>query len=93
MTQAYIPQDKKEQVLAQAFLKLKTTQEVLNFLRDLMTPGEISEFSKRLEMARMLSTKKYSYIEIAKTIGTSTATITRVAQWLRNGCGGYEKVI
>ena len=30
------------------------------------------------------------YLEIASRVGTSTTTVTRVAQWLRNGTGGYR---
>jgi TrpR-related protein YerC/YecD len=93
MVSHYVPSDKKENILAQAFLKLKTSQDVLNFLRDLMTPAEISEFAKRLEMAKLLKKGDKSYVEIAKEVRTSTTTVTRVAQWLRNGCGGYKKVI
>jgi uncharacterized protein YerC len=29
------------------------------------------------------------YLEIAERVHTSTATVTRVAQWLRHGTGGY----
>lgn len=93
MIQSYTPQDKKENALAHAFLKLKSSQDVLNFLRDLMTPAEIAEFSKRLEIARLLKKGDKSYLEIAQLIGTSTTTVTRVSHWLKNGCGGYEKVI
>ena len=30
------------------------------------------------------------YLEIAERVPTSTATVTRVAQWLRHGAGGYR---
>ena len=30
------------------------------------------------------------YLEIAGRVPTSTATVTRVAQWLRHGTGGYR---
>ena len=30
------------------------------------------------------------YLEIAERVPTSTATVTRVAQWLRHGTGGYR---
>ena len=30
------------------------------------------------------------YVEIAARVPTSTATVTRVAQWLRHGTGGYR---
>ena len=30
------------------------------------------------------------YLEIAQRVPTSTATVTRVAQWVRHGSGGYR---
>ena len=33
------------------------------------------------------------YLEIAERVPTSTATVTRVAQWLRNGTGGYRTAL
>ena len=30
-----------------------------------------------------------SYLDVAETVRTSTATVTRVAHWLRHGAGGY----
>jgi len=33
--------------------------------------------------------EKLPYLEIAGRVHTSTATVTRVAQWLRHGAGGY----
>ncbi len=88
----YSPRNEKEKFLAQVFLELKTEKEVSNFLRDLMTIGEIEEFANRLEIARLLLNKK-SYKAIAKSAGVSTTTVTRVAHWLFRGCGGYQKVL
>ena len=91
-TESFFPRNEKEKALIRVFLKLKTEQEVANFLRDLLTPPEIEEFSNRLEIAKLLLTRK-SYLKIAKETGTSTTTVTRVAQWLFRGCGGYWKVL
>jgi len=88
----YRPKNDKEKALSSAFLKLKTEQETANFLRDLLTIKEIEEFANRLEMARLLK-KGWSYKRIAKEVGVSTTTVTRVAHWLFRGCGGYEKVL
>lgn len=88
----YSPKNDKEKFLAKAFLKLKTEQEMANFLRDLLTIKEIEEFANRLEMAKLLK-KGMSYKAIAKKMKVSTTTVTRVAHWLFRGCGGYEKVM
>lgn len=90
--QSYKPKNEKEKALSIAFLKLKTEQDVANFLRDLLTVKEIEEFSNRLEMAKLLK-QGMSYKAIAKKLKVSTTTVTRTAHWLFHGCGGYEKVI
>lgn len=90
--QPYKPKNEKEKALANAFLKLKTEQESLNFLRDLLTIKEMEEFANRLEMARLLK-QGMSYKAIAKKLKVSTTTVTRTAHWLFHGCGGYKKVI
>ena len=90
--QSYKPKNEKEKFLTKAFLKLKTEQAVENFLRDLLTIKEMEEFANRLEMAKLLK-QGLSYKAIAKKLGVSTTTVTRVALWLFRGCGGYKKVI
>jgi TrpR-related protein YerC/YecD len=71
----------------------KNADEAAMLVRDMMTPAEISEFSNRLEIARLLKNGEKSYLEIAKEVGTSTTTVTRVAHWLFRGCGGYWTVL
>lgn len=85
----YSPRNEKEKALVNAFLKLKTDEEVASFLRDLLTIKEIEEFANRFEMARLLK-KGMSYKAIAKKLGVSTTTVTRTAHWLFRGCGGYD---
>ena len=91
--QEYQAKNELEKNLAEAFTKVKDIQESLNFLRDLLTPAEFEEFSNRLEIAKLLESKKLSYAVIAKKVGTSTTTVTRVALWLNNGCGGYKNIL
>lgn len=90
--QSYKPKNDREKFLAKAFLKLKTEQESLNFLRDILTIKELEEFANRLEMAKLLK-QGMSYKAIAKKLQVSTTTVTRTAHWLFRGCGGYEKVL
>ena len=90
--QNYKPKNDRERFLIKSFLKLKTEQEVANFLRDLLTIKEIEELANRLEMARLLK-QGMSYKTIAKKLKVSTTTVTRVAHWLFRGCGGYQKVL
>ena len=78
--------------LAQAFLSVKTTTDMMNLLRDLCTLEELTELSGRWEAVGLLN-KGVSYREIAKQTGLSTTTITRVAHWLNHGEGGYNTVL
>lgn len=78
--------------LTEAFLSLKSSEEVRRFLRDLLTKNEIEEFAKRLATARMLR-EKVPYSIIEKKTGLSSTTIARVARWLKRGEGGYGLVL
>lgn len=89
----YEIESRLERHLFKAFTQLKNEQEIANFLRDLLTPAELEEFANRLEIAELLFKRELSYLEIADKVGTSTTTVTRVAQWLFRGCGGYLTVI
>lgn len=88
----YIPRNEHEKTLFDAFHKLKTSEDVGDFLRDLLTPAEIEEFANRFEIARLL-TEGQSYLAIANKLHVSTTTVTRVAHWLNDGCGGYKKAL
>ena len=43
----------------------------------------------RWQVARLLE-EGLPYLEVARRAHGSTTTVTRVAQWLRNGEGGYR---
>jgi TrpR-related protein YerC/YecD len=74
--------------LADAFLSLETPDEAKRFLRDLCTVAELEALVHRWQIARLLQ-GDYSYLDIADRVHASTATVTRVAHWLRHGTGGY----
>ena len=78
--------------LVKAILLLNNTNEAESFLRDLLTKTEIEEFSRRLETASMLS-RGIHYSAIEEKTGFSSTTIARVSKWLKNGMGGYKKII
>jgi TrpR-related protein YerC/YecD len=48
--------------------------------------------AQRWEVAQLVD-EGVSYLEIARRTGASTATVTRVAQWLHHGEGGYRAVL
>jgi len=75
--------------LAAALRTLTSDEEVTRFLRDLCTLPELQALAHRWQTARLLD-EGVPYVEIADRVPTSTATVTRVAQWLRHGTGGYR---
>ena len=79
--------------LADAFASLRTRDEFRRFLRDLCTLSELEALSHRWQIAGLLDDGGLSYLEIAERAGGSTATVTRVAQWLRAGAGGYRTAL
>ena len=75
--------------LADALLTMRDRDEMRRFLRDLCTLAELQALAHRWQIAGLLEQKR-PYLEIADTVRTSTATVTRVAQWLNHGAGGYR---
>jgi TrpR-related protein YerC/YecD len=74
--------------LARILADLRDPAEVLHFLRDVCTLGELEALAHRWQVAQLLE-EGLPYQEIAARTGASTTTVTRVAYWLRHGEGGY----
>jgi TrpR-related protein YerC/YecD len=83
---------KESKQLIAAILALETADEAKRFIRDLMTPAEITEFSKRLEAASLLS-RDVQYNAIIESTGLSSTTIARIQKWLKGSLGGYCLVL
>lgn len=75
--------------LLETILELRTLEEAETLFRDLCTLNELETLSHRWEVARLLD-EGLPYQEISRLTGASTATVTRVAHWLRHGEGGYR---
>lgn len=78
--------------LFEAVLALQDREETAAFFRDLCTRRELSDLSHRWAVARLLD-QGIPYREIAELTGASTATITRINQWLQHGAGGYQLIL
>lgn len=78
--------------LLSAIVSLQSPDEAAAFLRDLCTHKEVTEMASRWTIVRLLD-QGLSYREIADQTGVSTATVTRVSQWLHHGMGGYELIL
>ena len=81
--------DRHWQDLFATIAGLKTPQETQAFLRDLCTRAELDAMAHRWQVAQLLE-DGLPYLEVAQKAQASTTTVTRVAQWLRNGEGGYR---
>ena len=68
---------------------MKTAEETAHLLRDLCTLSELDAMAHRWQVAQLLD-EGLPYLEVAKRAHASTTTVTRVAQWLRRGEGGYS---
>ena len=79
-------------ILARAFVSLKTEEDCYRLFEDLFTIREVQDLSQRLEVAQLL-TEKATYTEIVQKTGVSTATIGRVNRALTYGAGGYARVL
>lgn len=80
------------EALAEAILALETVEDVQAFLRDVCTLRELTELASRWQIAQLLD-EGLPQREIAERVGASTATVTRVNQWLHHGTGGYRLVL
>jgi TrpR-related protein YerC/YecD len=62
------------------------------FFRDLCTLRELHDLAQRWHVVRLLNEGR-PYVEISRATGASTATVTRIAQWLHHGTGGYREAL
>lgn len=85
-------QNEDTEALFQAVLALEDLDECADFFRDLCTRRELADLSHRWAVVRLLD-EGLSYREIAERTGASTATITRINQWLQHGTGGYRMAL
>jgi TrpR-related protein YerC/YecD len=80
--------------LVDALLALRTRAEAEAFLADLCTPSEVRALSERWLVARLLDKGELSYREIAQEAKSSTATVVRVARFLKDmPYQGYRRVL
>lgn len=77
--------------LFEVILLLKNQEECYHFFQDLATVGELKDLAQRLAVARMLDQDE-TYTKIAEVTGASTATISRVKNYLNYGADGYKMV-
>ena len=80
--------------LMDALISLRTRGEAEAFLADLCTPGEVQALSERWLVARLLDAGELSYRDIAREARSSTATVVRVARFLKDmPHKGYRRIL
>lgn len=77
--------------LYKAVLKLKSVDDVKDFLGDLCTQKELFQMAQRLIAAECLL-KGDTYEAVIEKTDISSATLSRVSKCVKNG-NGYKKVI
>ena len=87
-----ISENEGVKLLVKALVAVKTEEECLALLDDLMTKKEVMDISQRLLVAKMLS-EQTVYNKIVEETGASTATISRVKRSYDYGMGGYEIIL
>lgn len=104
MAKTYYPKEKRPDTLAEwkeynlvfdllnALALARNTTTVALLLRDLLTPKEIRNIAKRLQIAKMiLAGEKYD--EIADYLACSLSTVSKVKIWLDTGGQGLTNII
>jgi len=81
--------EKDKKLLVETFKK--SMRDLFNFLDDLLTEEEILDLAQRVKIAQQILGGK-TYDEIAESVGTSTATVSKIGQVLKYGRGGLAKV-
>ena len=78
--------------LFDAVVTLENRDDAAAFFRDLCTRRELEELSHRWAVVRKLAAG-IPYRRIHDETGVSTATISRINQWLQHGAGGYQMML
>jgi TrpR family trp operon transcriptional repressor len=76
--------NKQLNMLIEAFLNIKSKKEMLDFLQGILTPQELDELPRRLEIVKMLK-KGIPQHEVSKKLGVGVATVTRGSKELQKG--------
>lgn len=83
---------KNMELLAQALLKLRNTEEIKIFVKDLLSNAEQESIAARVNIALMLD-EGIPYTQIERETGASSATIAKVSENLKYGNDGYKLII
>lgn len=77
--------------LCEALLSIKTADEAVKFLTDLLTKSEVIMLAKRIKIAKLLIEGK-DYKTIEGLLKVSHSTIAKVAAWLAEAGEGFRLI-
>ena len=78
------------QELIDELLHIDSKEDMEDFLRGILTPAEIEELPKRLQIIKLLKAGMPQK-EIAERLGVGIATVTRGSKEVKKGRFGYVK--
>ncbi|MBI5152372.1 helix-turn-helix domain-containing protein [Candidatus Peregrinibacteria bacterium] len=78
--------------LSEIIVKIKNRKLAENFLSNILTPAELDEISRRLQIVKMLK-KGMPQRKIAKNLNVAIATVGRGSKELKYGKAGFKNVI
>lgn len=84
--------DKLVKQLYQAVVAIDTEKMAAEFLENILTPGELEDISRRIEIFKMLQ-QGVPQRTIAETLNVSIATVTRGSRELKYGKPGIINVL
>lgn len=82
----------RRRAMYDAIVKLSSYEECCSFFDDLCTGKELEALEQRFEVAKMLLQDNV-YLDIMKSTGASSATISRVKRMLFDGTGCLRDMI
>lgn len=90
-----LPKEKRIQMVGEFYdvvASLKTREEVRLFFKDLLTPDEITNLMRRIEVATLLMAG-FTYEKIATLLGVGRGKVTNVQKSLTRSGEGYKVII
>ena len=78
--------------LAELLGKITNKDVMESFLKDILTPAELDEISRRWQIVKMLN-DGLSQRKIAKKLAVSIGTVSRGSRELKYGSGGLSKAL
>lgn len=70
--------------LSNILVSIQDQKEMIEFLRGILTPGELEEIAQRLQIVKLLK-KGVAQHAIAQKLGVGVATVTRGSKELQKG--------